>query len=343
MSRRRRLQRWLAAVSFILIAVTAVLVRYFLFSESILYGEAAARAASLLVAGVIVAAGYVPLRMFRIRGSESDVPQETVVATLTAILGLAVVGFSVSQLLAPNTPVAASAPACGGAPVYGARFFAKTPSNGVNARKGAGTEYPQVNRYGGDCTLGFDGYCIGTAITDPILNTPDQRWLIVHHRAELVASGVVLSQSAESALGSVPSPECKKFGGLPQPTEIQKFSYNVTSGQLNSSAPGAVAVGYGLATTSQQGRSYQAGQFVIMPGPPGNLPAETIASKMKAAHDVWLGAAICLADAVPITASLQVKLLTFHGTHITKQQAVTTIPSSVRPLLADIACNRTGL
>jgi hypothetical protein len=158
-----------------------------------------------------------------------------------------VTGYSVSELLAPNTPVAAEASACAGTPVYGAAFFAKTQVNGVNARSGPGVEYPQVKRYRGNCTLGFDGYCIGRAVPDFVLHTPDQRWLIVHDESDLVASAVVLSESA------------------------------------------------------------------------------------------------CLADNVPVVSSLRVQLLTFHGAHITKEQPNPQIPKSVRPLLAEVACNSSGL
>jgi hypothetical protein len=299
--------------------------------------------ASLLVAGIIIAAGYLPLRMLRGPGSAPDGSQEAVAATLAAVLGLALAGYSVSQLLAPNTPVAAAAPACGGTPVYGARFFAKTPLNGVNARKGPGVQYPQVNRYGGNCTMGFDGYCIGPPVPDLILNTPDQRWLIVHQRAELVAAGVVLSQSAESALGTAPSPRCEQLGGLPQPSSIQHFSYDPANGQLTASAPGAVAVGYGLATAPPQDRAYQIGKLAIQPGFPADLPPAKIASQMQVTGGVWLAAAICLADDVPVVSSLQVTLLTFHGEHVAGQQPGVTVPPSVRPLLAETACDGTGL
>lgn len=197
-----------------------------------------------------------PLRVLRGRDSTKEASKETIAATLAAILGLALSGYSVSELLAPNTPVAATVPACGGTPVYGAKYFAKTQANGANARRGPGVEYPQVSRYAGDCTLGFDGYCIGRAVPDYILGTPDQRWLIVHDRKELIAAGVVLSESAESALGTEPSPECQQLGGLPQPSEIQSFSYNIITGQITVAAPGAVAVGYGMATVPQHNRSY---------------------------------------------------------------------------------------
>ena|ERR1700691_52341 len=208
-------QRRLAVAVFLAFAALAVFLRYVLFEKGILYGEAASKMASLCVAGIIVAMGYLPLRVLQGAGSVHTATKESIAATLAAIVGLAVTGYSLSELLAPNTPVAAALPACGGTPVYGARYFAKTQENGVNARSGPGVEYPQVNRYGSNCTLGFDGYCVGRSVPDYILGTPDQRWLIVHDRKQLIAAGVVLSESAESALGSKPSSECQELGGLP--------------------------------------------------------------------------------------------------------------------------------
>ena len=209
-SKAARRQRLIAIFALIALAVIAVVVRYILFDQGILYGEAAAKMASLAVAGVIVVAGYLPLRM--LRGSHNQATgagaTESIVATVSAILGLAVTAYSVSELIAPNTPVAASAPACAGVPVYGAKYFAVTVQNGANARSGPGREFRQVNRYASGCTLGFDGYCIGPAEPDFVLGTPDQRWLLVHHRTEFVAAAVVLSQSAESALGTVPDSQC---------------------------------------------------------------------------------------------------------------------------------------
>jgi len=335
--------RRLAIATFLSFAVLVVYLRYVLFQKGILYGEAASKMASLCVAGIIVFMGYLPLRVLRGRGSAKSVPKESIAATLAVILGLAISSYSVSELLAPNTPVAATVSACGGTPVYGAKFFAKTQANGVNARSGPGVEYPQVNRYAGDCTLGFDGYCVGRAVPDFILGTPDQRWLIVHDRKELIAAGVVLSESAEAALGSKPGPECQKWGGLPQPNEIQNFTYNITTGHINASAPGAVAVGYGMATVPQHDRAYQVVALATNSDFAAQLSARTIANELSITGGVWLSAAICLADNVPVVASLRVQLLTFDGSHVVTELPDAHVPSSVRMLLAEVACNSSGL
>jgi len=349
-------QRALTFFVFILLVIATVFLRYELFAGGILYGEAASKMASLAVAGVIILCGYLPLRMLRgheddqkddpqvnDKNSTKDASRETIAATLAAVLGLALTGYSVSELLAPNTPVSAVAPACDGTPVYGAVFFAKTQANGVNARSGPGVEYPQVNRYGGNCTLGFDGYCIGRAVPDFLLKTPDQRWLIIHDRDEMVASGVVLSESAESALGANPSPKCKKLGGLPEPTNITNFSYDPSSGQIRSVAPGAVAVGYGMASVPSKNRAYQVIALGRAPDFVAELKPSTIVSEISVIDGVWLSAAVCLADNVPVVESLRVQLLTFRGSQIIKEQPNSQVPKDTRSLLAEVACNSSGL
>jgi hypothetical protein len=336
-------KRRLAAAAFLCFAALTVFLRYVLFDKGILYGEAASKMASLCVAGIIVSMGYLPLRVLRGRDTSQGASKESITATLAAILGLAITGYSVSELLAPNTPVAAAVPACSGTPVYGARYYAKTQTNGVNARSGPGVEYPQMNRYGGDCTLGFDGYCIGRTVSDYILGTPDQRWLIVHDRKELVAAGVVLAESAESALGDKPSPECQELGGLPQPSAIEDFTYRAATGEITAMAPGAVAVGYGMASIPERNRAYQVVALATNGNFSAKLTTNAIASEMPVTGGIWLSAAICLADNVPVVGSLQVKVLIFDGSHPVKELSDTDVPKSVRPLLAEVACNSSGL
>lgn len=338
-------RRWVAISAFLLLTALAVLARYFLFAEGILYGQAAAKMASLTVAGVIIAAGFVPLWMLR----SSDGPdaeaagKETITATVAAILGIATAAYGVSELLAPNTPVQAAAPACAGAPVYGAQFFATTPSRGANARRGPGREYQQVSRYSGNCTLGFDGYCIGPPEPDLVLGTPDQRWLIVHRRLQFVAAGVVQSQTAESALGAHPKGECAKLGGVPQPNLVEQLNYNIRSGTLTAIAPGAVAVGYGLATVSQHNRSYKALALGVLPDFSAHLASSSVGNDMQLTNgDVWLVAAICLADNVPIPTSLRAEQLTVRHSRVSAEGAAINVPRKAYPQLAEIACNSSG-
>ncbi len=353
----------LAFAFLLVVAIGAVIARYFLFSHGILYGETAAKMASLMVAGLIVLAGFVPLWLLRraasspaAGGQASSSPtgisaaaaepapaaRESIVATVAAILGLAITAYSLSELVAPNTPVEAAAPACAGAPVYGARFFAETTPIGANSRIGPGRAYQQVNRYSGNCTLGFDGYCIGSPEPDFRLGTPDQRWLLVHHRGELIASAVVQSQTAESALGATPSRVCAKLGGLPLPTAIQQFTYNHADGRLTASAPGAASVGYGLASPPPH-LIYQAVALGTDASFSAALPPGSVATRLKISDgNVWLGAAICLADNVPVVRSLRVLRLELRHSQVIGQVPEPNVPEAVRPHLAEIACNSAG-
>jgi len=199
-----RRRRWVLNSTIVLLIVLAAgiaVARVLLFSRGILYGESTAKMASLAVAAVVVTVGAMIIKIRQgdraVRsaepgpgsqpaGGQSTGPAQpgpggqpaaeqstsSVVSTLAVLLGLALTAYSAAELIAPNTPVAASAPACPGAPVYGAGFFAQTTGLGVNSRSGPGREYAQVNRYAANCTLGFDGYCVGSVERDLRLKTP---------------------------------------------------------------------------------------------------------------------------------------------------------------------------
>jgi hypothetical protein len=323
------------------IAIVAGLVRWALFSSGRLYGETASKMAGLVVAGIVVTAGAFSLTLLRGRKTET-LSRESIIAVLSGALGLATAAYGTGELFAPNTPVAATTAACDGAPVYGAHFFALTQAIGANSRLGAGRQYAQANRYGGGCTLGFDGYCIGPPEPNFALKTPDDRWLIVHKRNELVASAVVLSQSPESKLGSSPSPRCATLGGRAQPSRIQSFSYDMIGGRLSSSATGAVGVGYGLTAVSGIGQVYAPIALGTDAGFPAKLSSDSVAGRLGMTNgSVLLGAAICLADNVPVVNSLSVKILTLRDSKIVKV-AQGMAPASLRAHLAGIACNSSG-
>jgi hypothetical protein len=328
----------------LVIAVISVSVRWILFSTGILYGETASKMAGLAVAGVIIVAGAVSLSRLRGGGAPTQAASpESIIAVIAGVLGLATAAYGVGELLAPNTPVAAAAPACDGAPVYGARFFAVTQDIGTNSRWGAGRQYAQANRYAGGCALGFDGYCIGPPEPNFMLKTPDQRWLIVHNRNELVASAVVMSQSPESKLGSAPSGRCAGLGGRSQPSTISDFSYDLRSGELSASAKRAVGVGYGLTAVSDIGQVYRAIALGTDTRFSAKLPPAGVAGGLGIRDGrAFVAAAICLGDNVPVVDSLKAELLTLRNSKIVDVQPTATVPASVRPKLAQIACNGSG-
>lgn len=164
----------------------------------------------------------------------------------------------------------------------------------------------------------------------------------MHNREEFIASAVLQSQTAESALGAKPSSSCSKLGGLPLPTTIQQFTYDTVNGRLTASAQGAAAVGYGLASPAPRA-IYQAIALGSNTSFSASLPSGNIATKTKISDgNVWLGAAICLADNVPVVSSLRILRLTLQRSHVIAQVPDPKVPAAVRPHLAEIACNSAG-
>jgi hypothetical protein len=358
----RRLPRWVHSltIAILLLVVAGVaFTRVALFSRGILYGESTAKMASLVVAAVVVVVGAIIIKIRqddRVAQAAQVGPATqpsgnqaggSAVASVAVLLGLALTAYSAAELIAPNTPVAASAPACPGAPVYGARFFAQTTDLGANARSGPGREYTQANRYAANCTLGFDGYCVGSVEQDFRLKTPDDRWLIVHGRPnQVVSSAVVIDQSPERNLGQDPSNVCKKIGALPLPHTVNGLSYNVKHSMLSSEAPGAPAVGYALVALAGGHASYVA--IGLATAPPRFELGWTVATSLaqipdySASDKVWVGAAVCLADTFPVTRSLRTLRVTLSGGEVTPEASAGVLPASIRPHLAQLACGSRG-
>ncbi len=349
---RHQIPTWLSItfiVALTLIAIGAVIVRVILFSRGILYGESTAKMASLAVAAIVVTAGAVIMKILQSGRTASGTEQSagSIASSLATLIGLALTAYSAAELLAPNTPVAASAPACPGTPVYGARFFAQTTDLGVNARSGPGRVYAPVSRYASNCTLGFDGYCIGSIEPDSRLKTPDDRWLIVHGRSgQLISSAVVLSQSPERDLGQNPSGLCRQLGGLPLPQTIQDFVYNGRESTLSASASGAAAVGYAIAVPISGHLSYVA--IGLATGPPTfkmPLALSSVLSQLPGTStysSMWVGAAVCLADSVPVVKSLHALRLTLRKGHVIGSAPADMVPPTVRTRLAQLACGSSG-
>jgi hypothetical protein len=366
--------RWFritAIVILIFLAIAAAIVRVFLFSKGILYGESAAKMASLAVAAVVVTAGAIIMKISQSlkastgltapgqtptgqtptgqtpTGAKREQSAGSMVSSISALLGLALVAFSVAELVAPNTPVAAGAPACPGAPVYGAPFLAQTTDLGANARSGPGRQYAQMNRYAANCTLGFDGYCIGSVETDSRLKTPDDRWLIVHSKSdEVISSAVLLDQSPLQNLGQSPSPACERLGGLPEPQSVQNLVYNKKNATLSAEAPGAASVGYAVAAPAGRTPSY------IPIGLGANPPLFKVSWKLQSTLNqmlgspnntvIWVGAAVCLADTVPVISSFHALRITIHNGAITSQTSAVDLPSTIKAHLAQLACGASG-
>lgn len=258
------------------LAAGVVVTRVALIRFDVVYGPARTAAADVVCGALLALVAVVAVRMRSATDS---------IARAGALVALAVALAGATAAYAPSTPTEAAAPACRGVPVAGAHFLAQTtgdsvsasnaapgaPSgaaatgkapSGVNARSGPGTSYPQVDRFAGDCTLGFDGYCIGAPVADLVSDLPDSRWLRVHGKdREFVASAKVLSQSREADLGPGPMADCADAGGLPQPgppafTPTPQVDGTV---DLRVDAHGATLVGYAIHQVDPSDGSYPYG------------------------------------------------------------------------------------
>jgi hypothetical protein len=339
------------------VGAAATALRVYLFQSGLQYGATAERAWNLGLAALV---GFTVVTWYRavaVRRAQAGQPVEMggVMTAAAGALAFATAAFSAATLLAPNTPLKAAAPACPSAPVYGAAFFAQTVEElgGANARSGAGTGYPQVNRFPGGCTLGFDGYCIGEPIGDlramitKDTPWPDQRWLIVHRRDELVASGRVQSQSKESDLGEKPDSRCGKWGGQPPPKVTNLTVTPPPAGQdlvaLQVESSGAVAVGYAVQLlTAPIDGAYPFGRI----GAKANGPAfEARWNPVLAAEhlsnqsgDVRVAAVACLAPADPMGDPLAKRVHLVHG-KVTSVQDEKLTDTNEQERLGHTACS----
>ena len=103
-----------AVVILILLSVAAAIVRVILFSQGVLYGESAAKMASLAVAAIVVTAGAIIMKISqsgRAGTAKREESTGSMVSSISALLGLALAAYTAAELVAPNTPVAAGAPA----------------------------------------------------------------------------------------------------------------------------------------------------------------------------------------------------------------------------------------
>jgi hypothetical protein len=236
-----------------LIVALALGVRLDLYATGSLYGSADLWAADIITAVLIFLAMIVFLAFPPNQSQGGAASWERRLATVGVVVAVPVGLVGVVQLAAPSSPRTATAPACAGAPVAGGAFLATTPATGLNARSGPDTTYPQVQRFAANCTLSFDGYCIGEPVSDLLItNYPDQRWLILHRPWQswpwenmpwgkpsyaFVAAGQVQSQSAESELGTRPAQTCGRLGGWKPPTPIAlktRLSHGVVSIRASS-------------------------------------------------------------------------------------------------------------
>lgn len=321
--------------------VLALVVRFDLFATGSLYSSTDVWAADTITAVLV----FVAMTIFLahpMTESAADVSWERRLATAGVVIAVPVGLIGAVQLAAPSTPRAATAPACSGASVAGGAFLATTPSTGINARSGPDTSYPQIRRFGANCTLSFDGYCIGEPTDDLLIKEdPDQRWLILHRAWEawpwdhmpwranayaFVAAGKVQSQSPESALKTQPASICAKHGAWALPKQL-KLATALAKGIVTAHATAVGAELIGMSILSS--RRPENGSDEIFPltspaplrtdstgtTPPATWNAETITGKAVGPQSAifTLVASVCLAPAVPAPRDYAVARFSWNG------------------------------
>lgn len=343
------LLHWLAgrrASLVLLVALVLVFgVRVVAFARGWLFGDAAALYVSLGVVTVALAlVSQLAYAYARAHPAVALTPASVAGGSGGAV-ALVLGAFTLLQLLVPATPTSAAAPACRGVPVAGSRFYAQTGPLGLNARAGPATETGQVDRYGANCTLGFDGYCLGEPIADGRTTLLDQRWLVVHRRHELVASAETLSQSPEADLGRAPDPSCTSyFPTFGSPTGVSEFRAQLAAAgvAVSVTAKSAVLVGYGVKVVDPTDGSYPYSNIRVKSNAPafaGVYDTTTAAPSLpNGTGTVLLVAAACLAADVPVGPPMVVRVTVTQGRATAITSAAVPPPSPERDLLASTAC-----
>jgi hypothetical protein len=334
-------RRWGLAIAIVAIAIVA---RADLFAVGNLFSSTAVWAADVVTAVLLFLA--ITLVLARPKDSATaDAKGRGSWESRLAATGVAVavpVGLiGAVQLAYPVTPHPASAPACAGASVAGGTFLATTPSTGINARSGPDTSYPQVSRFGANCTLSFDGYCIGEPTDDLVVKErPDQRWLILHQAwktwpwrhmwwhhedYEFVAAGKIQSQTQESVLGSRPDPICSTHGGWKLPKQLT-LTTTLTKGVVtaHASALGSELIGVSVLSSRPPENGSSSIRSVTTPTPEPTDASSSITATWKAEAGTGkvvgphsaiftLVASACLAPAVPATDNYAVRRFAWDG------------------------------
>jgi len=119
------------------------------------------------------------VRFWRRRRDESMSGRFDEVAAPLAFAG-AVIAFT--GVVAPVNPTKPGEAPCRGALVKGAPVVATSLTGGVNARLEPSRSGEFVGRFAGDCSIGFDAFCIADPLPDLVFSDTwiETRWLRVH-------------------------------------------------------------------------------------------------------------------------------------------------------------------
>ncbi len=188
---------------FLLTALLTLTCRWALVHWGYVFGSSTVKLLDVALAAMILfIAGYLAYQ------ARPDAKGEERTTLIAGILGLPIATYALLQFLVPPAPPQTDLAACDNAPTAGAAYLSRTEVNGLNARSGPGTTYAAQRRFGADCMIGVDGYCVGEPVTDLLVPLPDVRWLRLRHSHQYIASGRVFALSPEADLGEAPESDC---------------------------------------------------------------------------------------------------------------------------------------
>lgn len=340
-------------------------IRFDLFATGSLYSPTDVWAADIITAALVFLSMILFLAQPGSPANQTGMSWERRLTTVGIAIAVPVGLVGAVQLAAPSTPHSATAPACAGASVAGGTFLATTPSTGINARSGPDTSYPQVGRFAANCTLSFDGYCIGEPTDDLLISKdPDQRWLILHRAWQtwpwdhmpwghspyaFVAAGKVQSQSSESVLGSRPDPICSRLGGWQPPQHIA-LATTLTNGvvTVKADAVGAELIGVSLMSSRPPANGTGSIFYLTDPAPKrtdrsGAITATwnaTSATGQAIGHypaTFTVVAAVCIGPAVPYHNDYADRQYSWNG-EILSPTTSSSLSSGIAERLQEEAC-----
>ncbi|MGC5309967.1 hypothetical protein [Micromonospora zamorensis] len=166
--------------------------RVFLVHQGWLFGSDRVFLVDLLVSAVfVVSIGFTRFRLNQQQEKSEDktqgnVPFNDLLTTATAVIGVPVLLTSLLNLIAPSTPANLTASPCRKAQTHNVRFLGVTTGPiGNTTRSGPGLSFPQTDRFESNCIVGFEGYCVGDPVTDPVAKPwVETRWLLSAQHSE---------------------------------------------------------------------------------------------------------------------------------------------------------------
>ena len=338
--------RWTRFALFVVLGAAIGYLRYHWYETGRLHSQTELAAMSIVIA-VIASAAFITLYAALQALASSPVPPASptdATAQVVAYVTIAVAVFTLLQNVLPNSSEQAAAPACRGLAVQGAKTLGQTvgqsAGTGVSARAGAGTVYDQVDRYAANCTIGFDGFCIGESIGNTLTTVADQRWLIVHGRDnELISAAEIRLQSPQRGLTNKPSSKCGALHGSEGPSRLAfTVSGPPSEPTLTADAPGAAVVGFGVEFT----RGFASGAYPYRQiGIPTNFAVVWMAARSasRLTHGTgtaYLSAVACYADDAVVPGISAFRKVTFINSKIVTDLPTTDPPNEA--LLVNAAC-----